>query len=447
MKNSNFSKYILALFLVLGVSDIENYVGFPLYDEQKYVLLILTSLAIAFSRFQIPLLCCGLAFFFSFPYLAEYANYEKTLIYSFAFPLCLLVLVGSINTCGKSFTFLLLSFLLIPLVYNGTGQPYFDILSFIVIDNTAMLGMVMSIITGIVFLFIALGVFLLNTGSVDIIIQYILRYIKSPARIAIASSAVFGSISGSAVANVMSTGQVTIPLMIKCGYPKRLAGAYEAVASTGGQLLPPIMGAAAFLMAELLMISYWTVVLYATIPALCFYGLLLIKAPKGRVETQPTKVKLHLPNFKKSILQIVDSMYGMIILGAGIGLMIGIMDQTGMIYLITGVLSELSVGSPIALLIMTAVLCIILGMGMPTGAAYLVVAIITTPSLIEVGFAEIWAHMFVLYFATLSMITPPVAIAAFAAAKMTDTNPITTSLTSMYIAWPLYVLPFIFVWF
>jgi TRAP-type uncharacterized transport system fused permease subunit len=245
----------------------------------------------------------------------------------------------------------------------------------------------------------------------------------------------------------MSTGQVTIPLMIKCGYPKRLAGAYEAVASTGGQLLPPIMGAAAFLMAELLMISYWTVVLYATIPALCFYGLLLIKAPKGRVETQPTKVKLHLPNFKKSILQIVDSMYGMIILGAGIGLMIGIMDQTGMIYLITGVLSELSVGSPIALLIMTAVLCIILGMGMPTGAAYLVVAIITTPSLIEVGFAEIWAHMFVLYFATLSMITPPVAIAAFAAAKMTDTNPITTSLTSMYIAWPLYVLPFIFVWF
>ena len=284
MTNSNFAKYFLTIILLLGITDIQQYVGISLYDEQKYILYILTSLAIAFPIFWIPLFLCGIAGAVSFPYLEEVANYEKMLMYSLTFPLCLFVILGSLKTNGKSFTGLLTAFLLLPLFYNSTGQKYFDILAFIVIDSTAMMGIVMNIITNIVFIFVAIGIVIINTGLVNIIIQYILRYIKSPARVAILSSAVFGSISGSAVANVMSTGQITIPLMIKCGYPKRLAAAYESVASTGGQLLPPIMGAAAFLMAELLQVSYWEVVYYASLPAIIFYLLLLIKSPKGNID-------------------------------------------------------------------------------------------------------------------------------------------------------------------
>ena len=127
--------------------------------------------------------------------------------------------------------------------------------------------------------------------------------------------------------------------------------------------------------------------------------------------------------------------------------MIGILDQTGLVYLITDILLTLSDNSTTLLLIVTALLSIILGLGMPTGAADVVVALITAPALIDAGFTDIWAHMFVLYFATLSMISPPVAIASYGAAKIADSNPITTSLTSMYVAWPLYVIPFIFIWF
>ena len=447
MTNSNFAKYFLTIILLLGITDIQQYVGISLYDEQKYILFILTSLAIAFPIFWIPLFLCGIAGAIFYPYLEEVANYEKMLMYSLTFPLCLFVILGSLKTNGKSFTGLLTAFLLLPLFYNSTGQKYFDILAFIVIDSTAMMGIVMNIITNIVFIFVAIGIVIINTGLVNIIIQYILRYIKSPARVAILSSAVFGSISGSAVANVMSTGQITIPLMIKCGYPKRLAAAYESVASTGGQLLPPIMGAAAFLMAELLQVSYWEVVYYASLPSIIFYLLLLIKSPKGNIDEGFKKEKLQWPKLKSIMLKVADTMHGMILLGAGIGLMIGIMEQTGLIYFITNFLFQLSSGNSIILLFLTAVLCIILGMGMPTGAAYVIVAIITAPSLIEAGFTEIWAHMFILYFSVLSMLTPPVAIASFAAAKLTDSNPITTSLTSMYIAWPLYIMPFIFVWF
>ena len=357
------------------------------------------------------------------------------------------VVLGSFKTNGKSFTGLLIAFLLLPFVYNGTGQSYQDIIIHLAIDSTAMLGMIMNIIAGMVFLFVALGIIILNTGLVDLVIKYVLKYVKSPGRIAILSSSMFGSVSGSALANVMSTGQVTIPLMKSVGYSPRLAAAYESVASTGGQLLPPIMGAAAFIMAELLNIGYWDVVYYASLPAIAFYLLLLIKCPKGEVKSDFVVKKLQLPNIKECAEKIGESMHSMIILGAGVGCMIGILYQTGLVYLITDILFSISNGSTIILLVVTAILSIILGLGMPTGAAYVVVALITAPSLIDAGFTDIWAHMFVLYFATLSMISPPVAIASYGAAKIADSNPITTALTSMYIAWPLYVIPFIFIWF
>ena len=448
MKNLNLIRVFLTCILLLGAADVESHIGLALYDEQKNIIFIWTALAIAFPKFSIPFLLGGFGLSYFFPYFADvYVDNQKIMVLSFAIPLLLFVIIGSFKTNGKAFTGLLITFLLLPFVYNGTGQDYKDIIVHLAIDSTAMLGMILNIITGMVFLFVALGIIVLNTGLVDLIIKYVLKYVKSPGRIAILSSSIFGSVSGSALANVMSTGQVTIPLMKSVGYSPRLAAAYESVASTGGQLLPPIMGAAAFIMAELLNIGYWDVVYYASLPAVAFYLLLLIKCPKGEVKTNYEPRKLQFPDAKVCAEKIGESMHGMIILGAGIGCMIGILDQTGLVYLITDILLTLSDNSTTLLLIVTALLSIILGLGMPTGAAYVVVALITAPALIDAGFTDIWAHMFVLYFATLSMISPPVAIASYGAAKIADSNPITTSLTSMYVAWPLYVIPFIFIWF
>ena len=448
MKNLNLIRVFLTCILLLGAADVESHIGLALYDEQKNIIFIWTALAIAFPKFSIPFLLGGFGLSYFFPYFADvYVDNQKIMVLSFAIPLLLFVIIGSFKTNGKAFTGLLITFLLLPFVYNGTGQDYKDIIVHLAIDSTAMLGMILNIITGMVFLFVALGIIVLNTGLVDLIIKYVLKYVKSPGRIAILSSSIFGSVSGSALANVMSTGQVTIPLMKSVGYSPRLAAAYESVASTGGQLLPPIMGAAAFIMAELLNIGYWDVVYYASLPAVAFYLLLLIKCPKGEVKTNYEPRKLQFPDAKVCAEKIGEAMHGMIILGAGIGCMIGILDQTGLVYLITDILLTLSDNSTTLLLIVTALLSIILGLGMPTGAAYVVVALITAPALIDAGFTDIWAHMFVLYFATLSMISPPVAIASYGAAKIADSNPITTSLTSMYVAWPLYVIPFIFIWF
>jgi len=429
------------LFLILGVSDIDFYIGYPIFDEQWFILILLSALGYAFKKFDLPLLIIGILLFLYYPYLTEYANYEKLLLYFISVPICILVLISCYLTSGKAFGVILLGFLTYPLFLD---IKYLDLISHIVIDNTAMLGMSISIMCGIVFLFVLAGQILVRLGIIDIMIRFILKRVKSPGRVAILSSAIFGSVSGSAVANVMSTGQLTIPLMIQCGYTKVRAAAYEAVASTGGQLMPPVMGAAAFLMAEILMISYWEVVWVAIPPAIAFYTLLLLTTPKVSLDTIPEYKNSVKTNLIKSIS---DSMYSLIILSAAIGLIIGVMDQTGLSFQITSILNIVSGRNSILLLIMVAILCIILGMGMPTSSTYLLVAIVAAPALIEAGITDIYAHLFVLYFGVLSMITPPVALSSFTAAKIAKTNPIITALTSMYIAWPLYIMPFIFVWF
>ena len=426
--------------MILGVSDIDYYVGYPIFDEQYLILILLTALGYANKRIEIPLVLIGIVLFFAYPYLAEYSNYEKTLVAVISIPLCILVVTSCFSSSGKAFGIILLGFLLYPLTVD---RNYLDIISHIVIDNTAMLGMSMSIMCGIVFLFVLAGQILLQSGTVDKLIDYITKHVESPGKVAILSSAVFGSVSGSAVANVMSTGQVTIPLMIKCGYSKTKAAAYEAVASTGGQLMPPVMGAAAFLMAEIIMVSYWDVALAALIPALVFYSVLFISVPKTNKQiNKKTRV------FKKtiSVSPLTEAMYGLIILSAAIGLIIGVMDQTGLSFHITSILNVASGGNIFILLIMIALLCIILGMGMPTSSTYLLVAIVAAPTLIDAGITEIWAHMFVLYYGVLSMLTPPVALSSFSAAEIAGANPILTALTSMRLAWPLYIMPFIFVW-
>ena len=152
--SSNLTKYVLPLLLILSVSDIDFYVGYPLLDEQWYILILLTSLGYSFKRIEIPLIYVGLALFVSYPYLTEYANYNKLLLYCISIPLCSLVLISCYLTSGKSFGIILGLFLIYPLFLDIN---YLDLISHIVIDNTAMLGMSIAIMCGIVFLFVLVG--------------------------------------------------------------------------------------------------------------------------------------------------------------------------------------------------------------------------------------------------------------------------------------------------
>ena len=444
--NLGFPKVILSVLLLIGILDIDFYIGYPFMDEQLYFLLLMAALGCAVNILSVTLLVIGVALFFTYPYLSEFANDEVYTLRLLSWWIIPLIFMSLWKTCGKSFAIIFAMFMIYPFIVKSPTKSM-DILSHIVIDNTAMLGIPMHIICGIVFIFVAIGQLLVHIGLIDILINYITRYIKSPARVAIMSSAVFGSVSGSAVSNVMSTGQLTIPLMIKCGYSKVKASAYEAVASTGGQVLPPILGAAAVLMAEILQISYWEVVKVALLPSLLFYSVLLLGVPKGKIKCQVGNVKkrLRYPPLTKMVLDIGEIMYGLIILAAAVGLIIGILDQTGLSFHISTYLISLSNGSIPILLLLTAILCIVLGMGMPTTSTYLIVAIICAPALVEVGITEIYAHLFVLYFGVLSMITPPVALASFSAAKLSAANPLSVAFQSVYIGWPLFLIPFFFV--
>ena len=379
----------------------------------------------------------GITFALWYPHLMD--NPEISIWLTAPF-FCLLI-YQTYKHCGTAF-----GVIVTAAVLYGTSLNT-DILYFLIVDNTAMFGMAMSIMTGVVFGFIFFGQLITQTLLSDKIINAVLTYVKSPARVAICSSAVFGSISGSAVSNVMSTGQITIPMMIRNGYSKTKAAAYEAVASTGGQLLPPVMGAAAFLMAEMLMISYWDVVKVAIIPAIAFYTILLITAPKGTHNQKPQKTKLVWPSLSKLLKRTGEITGPMVILAASVGTVIGCLDQTGLSFTLTYKIATFAQGQIFITLAVVAVICIILGMGMPTSSAYLLVAIMCAPVLVDAGITPIYAHLFVLYFAVLSMVTPPVALSSMTAAKISGADPIKTSFYSMYLSIPLIAAPFIFVFF
>jgi TRAP transporter 4TM/12TM fusion protein len=321
-------------------------------------------------------------------------------------------------------------------------------------------------------------------------------------KIAVVASALFGSISGSAVANVVATGVVTIPMIKRDKYPAHKAGAIEAVASTGGQLMPPVMGAAAFLMAEFLQVSYADVALAALVPALLYYGALFIQAdleaaklgisaaPADQLPTRRTvvggvhfllafglliyalfgmnwqperaaflacasvvvtallfgyggkrvTVRALLATFVETGEQVVE----IIVISAAAGIVIGVLNITGLSFNLTYSLVELGGGSAIVLMVISALVCIVLGMGLPTLAVYVLLASLVAPALVEVGLEPMAAHLFVLYFGMMSMITPPIALAAFAAASIAKADPTRTGVASVKFGWTAFIIPFLF---
>jgi len=426
---------------------------------------------------------------------------------------------------------------LVPGDLQGQEKKFYNLIAYLTADNVALFGLPMKIVTFIVVLFIFMGQLLLKSGAsewfTDLAAAFLGRSRGGSAKIAVVASGLFGSISGSAVSNVASTGVITIPLMRKGGYDAKTAGAFEAVASTGGQIMPPIMGAAAFLMAEFLELEYTEIIIAALIPSILYYFSAFVQAdleaarlkiapipedqipPKSRVMKEgwffimpyvilvialfsfnkPASeaalwASFSLPvvallfGFKKRRLSFVDFVVGLvrgaeapgrltsdfgktiwaifvdickavadsgrtsvdiIIIGAMAGLIIGIIETTGFGSALTIVLLKVGEDSLMLLLVLTAGISIILGMGMPTTAIYVLLALMVAPPLIKLGIDPLSAHLFVLYYGLMSMITPPVAIAAFTAAKLAGASPMATAVTACRLGWVAYVIPFVFV--
>lgn len=384
-----------------------------------------------------------------------------------------------------------------------------SLLSYLSLDGTGVLGMGLGVVVKIVVIFIMMGQLLRITGGsqwfTDISDAVMGHYRGGPAKTAAAASALFGSVSGSAVANVAATGVITIPLMKKAGFKPAVAGGIEAVVSTGGQFAPPVMGAAGFLMAEFLEVPYRDVFMAAIIPALlCYFAIFIqidLEAAKrkilgtgisavgeaGKVFRQGWYFILPfvflltwLFKFNRSaeesalvaclVVSIVGLVFGykgkkatladigegiwkagissahIIMIGAMAGIVLGIIEGTGLGFGITFVMLQLGDSSMFLLLLMTGVVCIILGMGMPTTGIYLLLAALAVPALVNAGVPPIAAHFFVLYCGCLSMITPPLAVAAFTAASIAEAKPIQTSLIACKLGWVAFVIPFLFVY-
>lgn len=375
------------------------------------------------------------------------------------------------------------------------------------LDTGGILGTPLTIAATVVVVFVAFGRLLEHLGGAafftDLASAVMGGFRGGAAKISIAASALFGSISGSAVSNVATTGVITIPLMRKSGFRAENAGGIEAVASTGGQLTPPVMGAAAFLMAEFLNIPYSEVVLAALVPAAFYYLALFLQAdltaardgiagmpaadrpvagavlrqgwvfvvpfvaliwalfalnyqpataglvasavlllvglllPRGRRAMRPDRLIAAVAAGGPSFAQIV-------VITAAAGVVIGVLNETGLSFGMTSYLVSFAKDQALLLLFLAAVVSIVLGMGMPTIAVYVLLASLVAPALTRLGIEPIAAHLFVLYFGMMSMITPPVAIAAFAAATLSGAGPMRTAVAALRFGWPAFVLPFAF---
>jgi TRAP transporter 4TM/12TM fusion protein len=432
--------------------------------------------------------------------------------------LLLLVLEGTRRTSGG----VLVAIILVLSLYVFIG-PHLPgdfatrpvsparLITYLGLDTNGMIGIILSVALLIVVPFTLMGQVLGRTGGAhyfaDLAMSAMGRFRGGAAKIAVLGSALFGMISGAAVSNVVAVGIVTIPLMARSGFSPVRAAAIESVGSTGGQLMPPVMGAAAFIMAEFLQVSYGAVCIAAVIPSLLYYAALFmhvdLEAAKQRigaaqVEDAPKlsevlKSGWHFPIpliflivtiaypeifqipieraavYATAILIVLSMIFGyrgtrvtprqmiraildtgrasldIVLIGAAAGLVVGTLSVSGISFGLTLQLIALSGGSLFMLLILTAIISIILGMGMPTVSVYVLTATLLAPSLIKLGVTPMAAHMYVMYFGMLSMITPPVAIAAYAAANIARVSGWTTGWTAVVVGWSTFFIPFLFV--
>lgn len=378
--------------------------------------------------------------------------------------------------------------------------------SFQYLTTEGLFSIPLGVSASFIFIFVLFAAFLLNSGVGLFFINFANgvagTFRGGPAKVAIISSGFFGMISGSAVANVASVGSFTIPLMKKLGYSSTMAGAVEAVASTGGQIMPPVMGAAAFIIAEMCGTSYLKVCVAAAIPAVLYYFSLFyvvhleaIKVdmkglPKEDIPSvkdeflkrghlvlpaillvailvlgySPMKAgfwsilavyavslfkretRMNWPKIKDSLVKGALGALQVVSCCACAGVVIGIVTQTGLGLKFSNLVISAAQGNLLLSLIYIALAALVLGMGLTTSAAYILTVIIAGPALVDLGVELLTAHLFVFYYACLSTITPPVALASYAAAGIAGASPFRVGFKGMWIAIVAYIVPFFFIY-
>ena len=371
-------------------------------------------------------------------------------------------------------------------------------------SNVSIMGTPINACVNFIVLFILFGAFLEKTGIgtffVDLANSIAGFSAGGPAKVAVTSSALEGMYSGSSVANTVGSGSITIPVMKKAGYRPEFAAAVEAAASTGGQIMPPIMGAAAFLMAEMTGIPYPTIAVAAILPAVLYFtGIFVMVHFEAKKQGLKGLPKDTIPNFFKLILRkgylllpiillvglmssgrtasfaacfailaaIVVSMFdketrlnpkrlvetietgaknaiGVSIACAMSGIVIGIVSYTGLATTLFNVIVPIARQNIFLALFLTMIACIICGMGVPTTANYILMATITAPIVIEMGVPMLAAHMFVFYFGIVADITPPVALAAYAGSAIAHSDPLKTGVNATRLAITAFIIPYIF---
>lgn len=392
-----------------------------------------------------------------------------------------------------------------PGVLAHRGLTLSQLVSHLYFTTEGIFGIPLGVSSTFIFLFILFGAYLESTGLgkffIDLANAIAGWASGGPAKVAVLSSGLMGTVSGSSVANVVGTGSLTIPMMKKLGYHKNFAGAVEAAASTGGQLMPPVMGAAAFLMAEFVGVPYIDIVKAAVVPALLYFAGVWLgvhfeakrKNLKGIPRDQLPKIltllkergHLALPliiivyllvsgytPMRAALVAIVLSIIcsalrkstrmkpieivrglekgarnvlGVLVACAAAGIIIGVVTKTGVGLKLASGLLELSGGMLLPTMFFTMITAIILGMGVPTTANYVITSTIAAPALVQMGVPVLAAHMFVFYFGIIADVTPPVALAAYAGAGISGGNALKTGVNASKLAIAAFIIPYIFV--
>jgi len=522
---------VLIVSAAMFAMNVHIYMGWSILSQQFYGLVLAISLFITLLMFPagrhcringapwydvllaVAGLACGGYIIIFFPELTLHIADLTTTKIVFA----VLTIVLVIESCRRIFGWILPLIAMLFMIYAVFADHFPGILQTrpipwqrmsveLLLSDQGMLGIILSIVATVVLVFILFGHLLFSMGGgtlfTDLALAALGRYRGGPAKVAVVGSAMFGSVSNSAVANVVITGSVTIPLMKRTGYRPEVAGAIEATASTGGLVMPPVMSAVSFVMAEYLQLPYGQIVLAATIPAILYYAALLIQVDleagrsgiKGLPRDQIPRVwpvlkhgwpylvplpvlvytlvwLLWQPDtagmFATLVLIVCGFWYvrhqppswwyrviadagisatEIIIVGLLVGIVLGTSSMTGLSFTLTEPLLMLGEASSLVLLTATAVISLILGMGLPGIAIYFMQVSLIVPALVAFGIVPISAHFFIFYFGVFSLITPPVCVAAIAAAGIAKASPMTTGWEATKLGAVAFIVPFVFVY-
>lgn len=529
--NSVFLTIVLVALPVLGVAwvlSLPDYLGWPIVTQQVIAIALGLSGAATFLMYpyrkDAPVLdfVCALAVLAAWLWYAyNFAGWMITM--AFRTPDMwvpgIVAIVLMIEALRKSVGLAIMLLVCSVIAYGFFGDHLPGVLEatvyaptrtviYLYADSSGIPGLVVNVIVGLVLPFVVFGKTMQVAGGMrffnDIAMALLGHRRGGPAKVAVMASASFGSLSGSTVANVMSTGIITIPLMTRLGFKPHQAAAIEAVASNGGQIMPPVMGATAFIIAEFLQVPYGDVVLAALVPALLYYLVLFLKidsiairaniAGLDRSETPNVRTTLRsgwifiIPlaslvyflffakldpgvaaiyatavlllaylaksrgrvEFSRLADLVIDSgrdVGPLILIGGAAGAVLGIMNSTGFAFQLSLLLTHAAEAyGTFVMLLLTALIAIILGMGMPTAAVYIVLVTVIAPTLVNLGVDPMAAHLFLFYFGLMSMITPPIAIGSIVAAQVAKANMWTTSFLGVRLGVTAYLLPFLWIY-